>query len=130
MRCSILTPSQAARNQNKDNKYKYHLQIKIYIYIHLSNLQKTIETTMTITYPQLCTLLNETLQLNTTTIDKNTALLNSLPEFDSITLLTLLTTLEKKYHIQIEDDEITSGIFTTVGTLWHYLQEKNQQIQT
>ena len=83
---------------------------------------------MTITYSELCTLLNETLQPNTTIIEKNTALLNSLPEFDSITLLTLLTTLEKKYYIQIENDEITSGIFTTVDTLWHYLQEKNQQI--
>lgn len=82
---------------------------------------------MTITYPQLCDILNETLQLKNTNLQKDTALLNNLPEFDSITLLAVLTTLEKEYQIQIEDDEITSGIFTTVGTLWTYLHEKTQK---
>ncbi len=82
---------------------------------------------MTITYSQLCDLLNETLQLNNTNLQKDTALLNNLPEFDSITLLTILTTLEKQYQVRIEDDEITSGIFATVGTLWTYLHEKTQK---
>ena len=82
---------------------------------------------MTITYDQLCDILSETLQLNKTTLQTDTALLNNLPEFDSITLLIFIKNLEKKYSIQIEDDEITSGIFSTVGTLWVFLQKKERK---
>lgn len=74
---------------------------------------------------QLCDLIQDTLKIDTIILDQNTRLLGHLPEFDSLSLLTLLTKLEKNYNIRIEKDELSSDLFTTVGNLWQYIENKN-----
>ena len=75
-------------------------------------------------FNELCNMLSDILQLSNTTLDKHTALLGDLPEFDSLTIITILTTLEKKHQITIEDNEISGKLFMTVGTLWDFIQAK------
>jgi len=76
-------------------------------------------------FNQLCHLIQDTLQLNTIILDKNTKLLGHLPEFDSLSLLTILTKLEKDHNISIEQEELTGDIFRTVGDLWEYVKQKD-----
>ena len=53
-----------------------------------------------------------------------TALLGNLPEFDSQSVVTILTALEDEFEIIIEDDEIDASIFESIGTLLTYVEEK------
>lgn len=75
-------------------------------------------------YKQLCDLIQDTMKLSNIVLGENTRLLGYLPEFDSLSLITLLTKLEKNYGINIEKNELNSEIFATVGHLWQFLQNK------
>jgi acyl carrier protein len=54
----------------------------------------------------------------------DTALFGTLPELDSMAVATLLTDLEDRLGILIEDDEIDAEIFETFGSLLAYLRAK------
>jgi len=54
----------------------------------------------------------------------DTALFGTLPELDSMAVATLLTDLEDRLGILIEDDEIDAEIFETFGSLRAYLRAK------
>lgn len=56
----------------------------------------------------------------------DTALFGTLPELDSMAVATLLTDLEDRLGILIEDDEIDAEIFETFGSLLAYLRAKTQ----
>ena len=51
-------------------------------------------------------------------------LLGSLPELDSMAVVTLVLSLEEKFHITIDGDEIDAETFETVGTLAEFVEEK------
>lgn len=53
-----------------------------------------------------------------------TALLGSLPEFDSMAVVTVLTCLEEEFGIYIEDEEVTAEMFETVGSLLQFVRAK------
>lgn len=53
-----------------------------------------------------------------------TPLLGSIPEFDSMTVVTVLTLLEERYGFAIDDDEITADTFATLGTLTEFVETK------
>ncbi len=53
-----------------------------------------------------------------------TPLFGALPELDSMAVATLLTDLEDRLGIVIEDDEIDAGIFESFGDLRAYLAGK------
>jgi acyl carrier protein len=55
---------------------------------------------------------------------QETPLLGSLPEFDSMAVVGVLTGLEERYGIDIDDDEVTAEIFATVRTLIDFLEGK------
>ena len=57
-------------------------------------------------------------------IDAKTALFGGIPEFDSMAVVTVLTALEERFGIAIEDDEITAEIFDTVGSLAKFIEGK------
>ena len=57
----------------------------------------------------------------------NTPLLGNLPEFDSQSVITVLTALEDEFDILIEDDEIEAALFETIGTLSQYVEAKLQE---
>ena len=71
-------------------------------------------------------LIGEILQLGERTqkLTPDTPLLGSIPEFDSMAVVSVLTALEEQYDIVIEDDEIDASVFETVGTLTAFVSAK------
>lgn len=71
-------------------------------------------------------LLGQTLQLGDKTkrFDRATGLFGSIPEFDSMAVVTVVTAIEDRFGITIEDDEITAEIFETVGSLTRFIEGK------
>lgn len=51
------------------------------------------------------------------TFDEATLLFGALPEFDSLAVATLLTALEDRLQIVIEDDDVEAEDFMTYGRL-------------
>lgn len=56
--------------------------------------------------------------------DAGTELFGALPEFDSLAVATLLTGLEEKLHILIEDDDVEAEDFMTFGRLLAFAERK------
>ena len=56
--------------------------------------------------------------------DGDTELFGALPEFDSLAVATLLTGLEEKLHILIEDDDVEAEDFMTYGRLVAFAERK------
>jgi len=52
---------------------------------------------------------------------ENVELFGALPEFDSMTIVTLIGELEDKFDIDIDDDDITEENFLTVGSIVNFL---------
>ena len=55
---------------------------------------------------------------------RDTALLGAIPELDSMAVVTLITTLEDRFGITVDDDDIEGSTFTTVGTLADFVSAK------
>jgi len=53
-----------------------------------------------------------------------TALFGSLPELDSMAVATLLTDLEDRLSIMIDDDDIDAEAFETFGALRAFVSKK------
>jgi acyl carrier protein len=53
-----------------------------------------------------------------------TPLLGSIPEFDSMAVVTLIHALEQQFGIQIADDEISAETFETVGRVYDFVRDK------
>ena len=70
--------------------------------------------------------LREVLNLRerTEAFSENTPLLGSLPELDSIAIVSIITTLEERFDFVIEDDELDGATFQTVGTLSEFVAKK------
>jgi acyl carrier protein len=56
--------------------------------------------------------------------DMSTPLLGAVPELDSMAVVSLLTSLEERFGITIEDDEVDGQIFATVGNLVAFVDAK------
>lgn len=56
--------------------------------------------------------------------DENTALLGSVPEFDSMAVVSVITAIEDNFGVIVDDDEVTAELFETVGTLHDFIQQK------
>ncbi len=54
----------------------------------------------------------------------DTLLFGNLPELDSMAVATVLTALEDRFHILIDDDEVSGELFETVGSLAAFVQGK------
>ncbi len=71
-------------------------------------------------------LLGKSLQLGarTSSLTADTPLLGAIPEFDSMTVAHVLTSLEETFGVGIDDDEISVDIFMTVGSLAAFVDQK------
>jgi len=69
-------------------------------------------------------ILSETLQIEPSQLDENTALLGNIAEFDSMAVVTVLTCLEDTLGIIVDDDEIDASTFETVSTLVSFVDLK------
>ncbi len=56
--------------------------------------------------------------------DAATPLLGAVPEFDSMAVVTLITTIEEQFGVVVDDDEISGDVFVTVGSLTEFVLQK------
>ena len=51
-------------------------------------------------------------------------LLGSVPELDSMAVVSILTALEEQFGIVVDDDEVDGRTFATVGSLIDFVRSK------
>ncbi len=70
--------------------------------------------------------LDEVLSLNgrAAAFTRETALLGAIPELDSMAVVSLITTLEERFGISVDDDDIDGSTFGTVGSLADFVSSK------
>ena len=70
--------------------------------------------------------LRETLQLGAKAdaLDESSPLLGAVVELDSMAVVAVITALEEKLDIFVEDDEISAETFETVGSLAAFVDAK------
>ena len=64
------------------------------------------------------------LQGRSASYQRQTALLGAIPELDSMAVLGIITTLEERFGFTINDDEIDSSVFATLGSLTDFVTAK------
>jgi len=55
---------------------------------------------------------------------EGTELFGALPEFDSMAVATLLTGIEERFGVLIEDDDVDAEDFASFGTLLAFVRRK------
>jgi len=75
------------------------------------------------------TVLGEALQIEdrTSEMTRGTLLLGNLPELDSMAVVTVLTALEDNFGFIIDDDDLVSDAFLTLGSLVSFVEDKARQ---
>ena len=70
--------------------------------------------------------LDETLSLGGRALRyrRDTHLMGSVPELDSMAVVTLITGLEDRFGIVVDDDDIDGDTFATVGSLVDFVGSK------
>ncbi|HET8726369.1 MAG TPA: acyl carrier protein [Alphaproteobacteria bacterium] len=78
------------------------------------------------TIEQLRLILKETLQLGgrADRLTPESGLFGTIPEFDSMAVVQVVTALEERFDIVVEDDDITAEVFETVGSLANFVERK------
>lgn len=56
--------------------------------------------------------------------DRGTPLLGALPELDSMAVVTLITRIEDRFSVVVDDDDVDGETFATVGALADFIQAK------
>lgn len=76
--------------------------------------------------PELLSVLDEVLSLGgrAASFDQDTRLLGAIPELDSMAVVTLITRLEERFGITVDDDDIDGETFATVGALAEFVTAK------
>ena len=57
-------------------------------------------------------------------LNADSALLGSIPELDSMAVVTVVTIIEEHYGIEFEDDDFTAESFSTLGALCAVVEHK------
>lgn len=57
-------------------------------------------------------------------LGKDTPLLGSMPELDSMAAVSLIAALEDHFGFAVHDDEISAATFSTVGSLSSFVDQK------
>ena len=75
---------------------------------------------------ELLSVLDEVLSLGgrSAGFDRQTPLLGAVPELDSMAVVTLITSLEERFGITVDDDDIDGETFATVGALADFVAAK------
>ncbi len=60
------------------------------------------------------------------TLEASTELFGSLPELDSMAVVTLAVNLEREFDFEIDDEDFTGDVFETIGTLAEFV-ERNKR---
>ncbi len=54
----------------------------------------------------------------------DTPLLGAIPELDSMAVVTLITTIEERFGVVVDDDEISGDTFASVASLHDFVAGK------
>ena len=75
---------------------------------------------------EVAALIDEVLSLNgrARAFGRQTHLLGALPELDSMAVVALIASLEERFGFVVDDDEIDSTVFATLGTLVDFVERK------
>jgi acyl carrier protein len=57
-------------------------------------------------------------------LDASSPLLGSLPELDSMAVVSLIGALEDRFGIEVDDDDISASTFETLGSLAAFVEQK------
>jgi acyl carrier protein len=57
-------------------------------------------------------------------LDATSPLLGSLPELDSMAVVSLIGALEERFGIEVDDDDISASTFETLGSLAAFVEQK------
>lgn len=57
-------------------------------------------------------------------LDRDSALLGAIPEFDSMAVVSVLTIIEEEFGIVVDDDELDAEVFESFGSLCDYVGSK------
>lgn len=78
---------------------------------------------------QVRAILAAVLQLNADSelLDEHAQLLGAIPEFDSMAVVSVITSLEEQFGFAIDDDEIDAAVFESVHSLTGFVEHKLQQ---
>lgn len=78
------------------------------------------------TFETVRDILGQTLQLADSgrSLMPETALLDNVPEFDSMAVVSVIAALEERFDITVDDEELTADRFATVGTLTSFVDDK------
>jgi acyl carrier protein len=60
-------------------------------------------------------------------LSEDSPLLGSLPELDSMAVVSLIGALEERFGIAIDDDDISASTFATLGTLAAFVAQKQAE---
>ncbi|WP_405242494.1 acyl carrier protein [Lentisalinibacter salinarum] len=75
---------------------------------------------------EVLAILDETLSLQgrAANFTGDTPLLGSLAEFDSMAVMTVITSIEERFDVTVDDDELDAQVFETVGSLTRFVETK------
>lgn len=78
------------------------------------------------TLTQVKNILRDTLNLGgrANQLTLHSPLLGSIPEFDSMAVVHVITRMEEECGITVQDDELSAEVFETVGSLVRFLAQK------
>ncbi len=57
-------------------------------------------------------------------LNPSSPLLGAIPELDSMAVVAILTAIEERFGVIVEDDEMDGAVFATVGTLGEFVSRK------
>jgi acyl carrier protein len=57
------------------------------------------------------------------TLEASTELFGSMPELDSMAVVTLAVNLEREFDFEIDDEDFTGDVFETIGTLAAFVEQ-------
>jgi acyl carrier protein len=55
---------------------------------------------------------------------RDTHLLGAIPELDSMAVVSIITALEERFGVVVDDDDIDGATFSTVGTLADFVSDR------
>ncbi len=70
-------------------------------------------------------ILASNLQVERQELSAETEVLGGFPEFNSLTIVGIIGAIEEELDCVIEDDEISTEIFATVGDLAQFIESKS-----
>lgn len=77
---------------------------------------------------EVLAILDEVLSLGgrSASFSPETPLLGAVPELDSMAVVNVITTIEERFDLIVDDDEVDGTVFETVGALVAFVEGKLQ----